>query len=97
MSPPPAAAPANAIESPDEPRAGAVHGPRELPERRAARFGYRIDAFGSWLEPGEASRAPHLARFAVGHEPSAAEEDERNAQLAAIKVDCIAQLGPRRR
>ena len=89
--------PAGVIELTEEPRAGAVHGPQELPERRAARFGYRIDAFGSWLEPGEASRAPFLARFAVGHEPGAAEEDERNAQLAAIKADCIARLVPRRR
>lgn len=79
-----------------EPLAGPVHGPQELPEHRAARFGYRIDEFGSWLEAGEASRAPRLARFAVGHEPSAAAEGDRCAQLGAIEADCIARLGPLR-
>lgn len=92
--PPHVAAPTKAIESPDEPRAGAVHGPLELPERRAARFGYRIDAFGSWLEPGEASRAPHLPRFALGREPSKAEQEAQRAQLDVIEADCIARLGP---
>lgn len=89
-------APSAVVESPAEPPAGPVHGPQELPKRRAARFGYRIDAHGSWLEPGEASRAPHLARFSLGHEPSEAEEEARRAQLAAIKADCLARLGPRR-
>lgn len=84
------------IEAPAVPPAGPVHGPAELPEHRAARFGYRIDEFGSWLEPGEASRAPRLARFAVGHEPSEAEEEARRAQLDAIKADSIARLGPLR-
>lgn len=92
----PATAPAGVIESTDEPAAGPVHGPAELPEHRAARFGYRIDEFGSWLEAGEASRAPRLARFAVGHEPSEAEEEARRAQLDAIEADSIARLGPLR-
>ena len=95
--PTPAPSPlAGVTESPDEPPAGAVHGPRELPERRAARFGYRIDEFGSWLEPGEASRAPHLPRFALGREPSKAEQEAQRAQLAAIEADGIARLGPLR-
>jgi hypothetical protein len=73
-----------------------VYGPHEPPERRAARFGYRIDASGAWLEPGEASLAPFLPRFAVGHEPSAAELGAHHAQLAAIEGECIARLGPLR-
>lgn len=80
-----------------EPPAGPEHGPQELPERRAARHGYQIDAYGSWLEPGEASRAPHLARFSLGHRPSEAEEEARRAQLDAIEADCAAKLGPVRR
>lgn len=97
--PPPAPAPplAGVIEAPAEPPAGPVHGPQELPERRAARHGYQIDAYGSWLEPGEASRAPHLARFSLGHRPSEAEEEARRAQLDAIEADCAAKLGPVRR
>ena len=97
--PPPAPTPplAGVIEAPAEPPAGPVHGPQELPERRAARHGYQIDAYGSWLEPGEASRAPHLARFSLGHRPSEAEEEARRAQLDAIEADCAAKLGPVRR
>lgn len=79
-----------------EPPAGPVYGPPEPPERHAARFGYRIDASGSWLEPGEASLASFLPRFAVGHEPLAAELGAHRAQLAAIEGDCIARLGPLR-
>ena len=94
---PPAAAAAGVIEAPAEPPAGPVHGPQELPERRAARTGYRIDVHGAWLEPGEASRAPHLARFSLGYRPSEAEEAARRAQLDAIEADCAAQLGPVRR
>ncbi len=92
---PPASLP-GAIEAPREPPTGPVHGPRELPERRAARLGYLIDAHGSWLEPGEASRAPHLARFAAGWEPSEGEREARRAQLAAIEADGLARLGPLR-
>lgn len=86
--------PAGVIESPEEPRAGAVHGPRELPERRAARFGYRIDEFGSWLEPGEASCAPFRARFALGYQPSAAEQEAAIELRRRITADCAARLGP---
>lgn len=104
---PPAADPPTVIESTDEPAGGVLapfreppagpeHGPRELPEHRAARFGYRIDEFGSWLEAGEASRAPRLPRFAVGREPSEAEEEARRAQLDAIEAGSIARLGPLR-
>jgi hypothetical protein len=95
-SPRPPTSPPGAIEAPREPPAGPVHGPRELPERRAARLGYRIDAHGSWLEPGEASRAPHLARFAVGREPSEGEREAHRAQLDAIEADGAARLGPLR-
>lgn len=104
---PHAAAVAGVIEATDEPRvgvlapfreppAGPIRGPAELSERRAARHGCRIDAHGSWLEAGEASRAPHLARFAAGHEPSEAEEEARRAQLDAIEADSVARLGPLR-
>lgn len=93
---PPAAAPTGVIEAPAEPPAGPEHGPAELPEHRAARFGYRIDEFGSWLEAGEASRAPHLARFSLGYRLGAAAEGDRCAQLDAIEADSIARLGPPR-
>jgi hypothetical protein len=94
--PPPAAAPVEAFEAPCvAPRRG-LSGPRELPEHRAARHGYRIDAFGSWLETGEASLAPFLPRFALGREPSKAEREAHHAQLAAIEADGLAQLGPLR-
>ncbi len=103
-APPPAgviestAEPAGGVLAPfREPPAGPEHGPQELPERRAARTGYRIDVHGAWLEPDEASRAPHLARFSLGHRPSEAEEEARRAQLDAIEADCAAQLGPVRR
>jgi hypothetical protein len=59
-------------------------------------LGYRIDAHGSWLEPGEASVPPHLARFAAGWEPSEGEREARRAQLAAIEADGAARLGPLR-
>lgn len=93
---PPAATLAGVLAPFREPPAGPEQGPQELPVRRAARTGYRIDVHGAWLEPDEASRSPHLARFAVGHEPSEAEEEARRAQLSAIEADCIARLGPLR-
>ena len=94
--PPPTPAPPPATATPHEPPAGPMQGPRELPELRAARCGYRIDAFGSWLETGEASRAPFRGRFAVGREPSTAELEAHRAQLAAIEADGLAVLGPLR-
>ena len=86
----------DAPATPPEPPAGPVHGPREPPWRRAVRLGYRIDAHGSWLETGEASVPPHLARFAAGWEPSEGEREARRAQLAAIEADGAARLGPLR-
>lgn len=60
--------------------------PHEPPEHRAARFGYRIDASGAWVEEGKASVAPHLPRFAVGHRRTPEEEREASALLDRIRT-----------
>lgn len=84
--PPPAPAPAVPPCPPAPLRS--LADPHEPPERRAARFGYRIDAFGSWLEPGEASVPPFLPRFAVGHRRTPEEEREASALLDRIRTYC---------
>lgn len=62
--------------------------PHEPPEHRAARFGYRIDASGAWVEEGKASVAPYLPRFAVGHRRTPEEEREASALLDRIRTYC---------
>jgi len=67
----------------------------ELPEERAARLGYRIDASGAWLEPGEASLAPFLPRFAVGYRRTAHEEHDHQELQRRILADCAEKIGAR--
>jgi hypothetical protein len=62
--------------------------PHEPPEHRAARFGYRIDASGAWVEEEKASVAPHLPRFAVGQCRTPEEERESSALLDRIRTYC---------
>ena len=74
----PAAAPAAASEAPEddqEPPGPPANDAIEAPEERAARFGYRINPWGSWVEAGEPDGpAPFLARFAVRYARSPREK-----------------------
>lgn len=87
-----------AVEPPAAAAPAANDAPVETAADRAARHGYRIDRWGSYVDlDAPDGRAPFAPRFAVGVEPALdPSEADRQALRARVAADCRARLGPGR-
>lgn len=92
----PAAAPAAAPESPEEeskPPGPPANDSHEPPEERAARLGYRLNRWGSWVELGEPDGPPPFQpRFALGYVRSPEEERDHQELQRRIRAYCAETL-----
>ncbi len=92
----PAAAPADAPEAPEEeskPPGPPANDSHETAEERAARHGYRLNRWGSWVELGEPDGLPPFhPRFALGYVRSPEEERDHQELQRRIRAYCAATL-----
>jgi DNA primase len=87
-APAPAPQPA-APEEESEPPGPPANDTGETAEERAARFGYRINRWGSWVELGEPDGPPPIhPRFAVGYVRSHEEERAHQELQRRIRAYC---------
>lgn len=78
-----------APEEKNEPPGPPANDAGETAEERAARFGYRINRWGSWVELGEPDGPPPIhPRFAVGYVRSHEEERAHQELQRRIRAYC---------
>jgi hypothetical protein len=83
-----------APEEKNEPPGPPANDAGELPEERAARSGYRVDRWGSWVDrDAPDGPPPFLPRFAVGYVRSPEEEHDHQELQRRIAADCAEKIG----